>query len=205
MRIEFLVEEQSAEEALRHLLPRLIGGRAHWKIINLGSKYKLLKVLSQRLAAYRQRIHQGEDLRVVVLLDRDNDNCETLKRQLEEEARTVGLTTQSAPDSDGRFMVLNRIVIEELESWFIGDPTALRKAFTRLPRIDASKGIFRNPDNGRSWEALHRFLKKHGIYRSHYPKIDAARRIARKLDVNANRSRSFQVFVRGMEALLARG
>ena len=53
MRIEFLVEEQSAEEALKHLLPRLIDGRAQWKLINLSSKYKLLKVLPQRLAAYR--------------------------------------------------------------------------------------------------------------------------------------------------------
>lgn len=203
MRIEFLVEEQSAEEALKHLLPGLIGQRARWKLINLGSKYKLLKVISKRLAAYRRRIEQGEDLRIVVLVDRDNDECEALKGQLEGAARDAGLTTKSAPSADGRFWVVNRIVIEELESWFIGDPVALRAAFSRLPRIDANKGIFRNPDNGGSWEALHRFLKKHGIYKSSYPKIDAARRIAPKLDVHANRSRSFQVFVQGVEALLA--
>ena len=94
------------------------------------------------------------------------------------------------------------IVIEDLESWFIGDPTALRQAFSSLPRIDPNKGVFRNPDNGGSWEALHRFLKKHGIYRSSYPKIDAARRIAPNLNVQANRSRSFRVFIDGVEALL---
>lgn len=203
MRIEFLVEEQSAEEALKHLLPRLIGERAQWKLINLGSKYKLLKALPQRMAAYRRRIDQGEDLRVVVLVDRDHDDCATLKRQLEDAARGAKMATKSAPLASGRFLVVNRIVIEELESWFIGDPAALRRAFTSLPAIDANKGIFRNPDNGSSWEALHRFLKKHGIYKSSYPKIDAARRIAPKLDVTANRSRSFQVFVRGVEALLA--
>lgn len=203
MRIEFVVEEQSAEEALKHLLPRLVGERARWRVINLGSKYKLLKVLPQRLTAYRQRIHQGEDLRVVVLVDRDNDDCEALKRQLENAAYDAGLATKSTPDASGRFLVLNRIVIEELESWFIGDPAALRKAFTSLPKIDASKGIFRNPDNGGSWEALHRFLKKHGIYKSSYPKIDAARRIAPRLDIHANRSRSFRVFVQGLEFLLA--
>jgi hypothetical protein len=203
MQIEFLVEEQSAEETLKYLLPRLIGERAQWKLINLGSKYKLLKVLPQRLAAYRQRISRGENLRMVVLVDRDNDDCETLKRRIEEAARGAELATKSVPDTDGRFLVVNRIVIEELESWFIGDPAALRKAFTSLPVIDATTGIFRNPDNGGSWEALHRFLKKHGIYKSSYPKIDAARRIAPKLDVQANRSHSFQVFVRGVEALLA--
>ena len=202
MRIEFLVEEPSAEEALKHLLPRLIKQRAQWKLINLGSKYKLLKALPQRLAAYRQRIAVGENLRVLVLVDRDNDDCAALKRQLEAMARQSRLATKSAPGIDGRFFVVNRIVIEELESWFIGDPAALRQAFTSLPSIDERTGIFRAPDNGGSWEALHRFLKSHGIYKSSYPKIDAARRIAPKLDPQANRSPSFRVFVQGIEALL---
>lgn len=203
MQIEILVEEQSAEEALKHLLPRLIGNRAKWKLINLGSKYKLLGALPQRLAAYSQRIGQGEDLRVMVLVDRDDDDCKVLKRRLEAAAVNAGLATKSTPDAEGRFHIVNRIVIEELESWFIGDPAALRQAFTSLPAVDATKGIFRNPDNGGSWEALHRFLKKHGVYKSSYPKIEAARRIAPRLDLNANRSHSFRVFVDGVEALLA--
>lgn len=203
MQIEFLVEEQSAEETLKHLLPELVGQRARAKVINLGSKHKLLKVLPQRLAGYRQRIDNGESLRMVVLVDRDNDECDALKRQMEDIARNAGLPTKSAPDAQGRFLVLNRIVIEELESWFIGDPTALRRAFTSLPAIRGNSGIFRNPDNGGTWEALHRFLKRHGIYKSSFPKIDAARRIAPHLDINRNRSRSFRVFVDGLEALLA--
>lgn len=203
MRIEFLVEEPSAEEALKHLLPRLIKQRAQWKLINLGSKYKLLKALPQRLASYRQRIAAGENLRVVVLVDRDNDDCAALKHQLEDAARRSSLATKSAPGIDGQFYVVNRIVIEELESWFIGDPAALRQAFTSLPRIDERSGIFRTPDNGGTWEALHRFLKRHGIYKSSYPKIDAARRIATNLDPQANRSPSFRIFVQGVEALLA--
>lgn len=202
MQIEILVEEQSAEEALRHLLPGLLKSRARAKVINLGSKYKLLKVLPERLAAYRRRIASGEPLRVVVLVDRDDDDCERLKAVLERMATAAGLSTKSSPAADGRFVVLNRIVIEELESWFIGDPSALRKAFTSLPKIEQNAGIFRNPDNGGSWEALHRFLKRHGIYKSSFPKIDAARRIAPHMTVEQNRSRSFRVFVDGMEALL---
>lgn len=201
--IEFLVEEPSAEEALRHVLPKLVRGRAQWKLVNLGSKYKLLKALPNRLAAYRDRIARGERLRVVVLVDRDGDDCAALKQKLEDMARTAGLTTKTRPDAQGRFHVVNRIAVEELESWFIGDPAALRQAFSSLPAIDTGRGLFRNPDNGGSWEALHRFFKKHGIYKSGYPKIDAARRIAPKLDLQANRSRSFQVFVQGVEALLA--
>jgi len=203
MQIDFLVEEPSAEEALRHLLPKLVRGRAHWKLVNLGSKHKLLKALPNRLAAYRDRIAQGEPLRIVVLVDRDEDDGEALKRRLEDMAKTAGLTTKHHPDSKGHFVVVNRIAVEELGSWVIGAAAALRLAFASLPAIDVSKGIFRNPDNGGSWEALHRFLKKHGIYRNSFPKIDAARRIAPNLDLQNNRSRSFQVFVQGIEALLS--
>lgn len=202
MQIEILVEEQSAEEALRHLLPKLLKNRVRARVINLGSKYKLLKVLPERLAAYRQRIANGESLRVVVLVDRDDDDCEQLKAELEGMAAAAGLSTKTSPAADGRFTVLNRIVVEELESWFIGDPSALRRAFTSLPRIEQRSGIFRNPDNGGSWEALHRFLKSHGIYKSSFPKIDAACRIAPHMDIQQNHSRSFQVFVHGIEALL---
>ncbi len=203
VQIEVLVEEPSAEEALRHLLPKLLRGRARAKVVNLGSKYKLLKVLDDRLAAYRVRIDKGEDLRIVVLVDRDDNDCRKLKRQLERAARASHLPTKTRPDDDGLILVLNRIVIEELESWFIGDPVALRTAFPKLPAIGENSGIFRNPDNGGSWEALHRFLKRHGIYKSSYPKIEAARKIAPYLDISRNRSNSFKIFCQGVEALLA--
>jgi hypothetical protein len=94
----------------------------------------------------------------------------------------------------------NRIVVEELESWFIGDTTALRLAFPSLP--NQFPGHFRQPDNGGTWERLHRFLKKHGIYRGTYPKIEAARKIAPHIDPARNRSTSFRQFCSGVEALL---
>ncbi|MCT7964494.1 DUF4276 family protein [Laspinema sp. D1] len=201
--IEVLVEEPSAEAALKSLLPKLLGSRARHKIINFGSKSKLLKVLGQRLAAYAARINKGENLRIIVLVDRDQDDCQDLKNKLEVIAVQAGLTTKSNPDAQGQFMVVNRIVIEELESWFIGDIQALRRSFSSLPSISPTSSPFRNPDNGGSWEALHRFLKKHGIYKSSYPKIEAARKIASQMNINENRSPSFQCFKAGIEALLS--
>jgi hypothetical protein len=200
---EILVEEPSAEEALKHLLPKLLKNRLRYKIINLGSKSKLLKALRPRLAAYADRIKKGEDLRIVVLVDRDNDQCQALKKQLETIAAEVGLPTKTRPDPQGNFLVLNRIVIEELESWFLGDFQALHQAFSSLPKNIPNSSLFRNPDNGGSWEALHRFLKKHGIYKNSYPKIEAARRIATYLNPDQNRSQSFQAFKSGIEALLS--
>ena len=187
MQLEVLVEEPSAEEALRHILPKVLRGRAKSKIVNLGSKYKLLKLLPARLAAYRVRIDDGEDLRILVLIDRDADDCVKLKKQLEQIVGAAGLPTKSHPDAAGRFLVVNRIMIEELEAWFIGDTDALRSAFPSLPPIRNARGIFNNPDNvqGGTWEALHRLLKRHGIYRSSYPKIEVARRVAPHLTIDA--------------------
>ncbi|WP_419634545.1 DUF4276 family protein, partial [Thiolapillus sp.] len=61
---------------------------------------------------------------------------------------------------------------------------------------------FSNPDNGGTWERLHRFLKRNGIYRNSFPKIDAARRIAKHMNPEKNLSRSFQAFRNGVEAFL---
>jgi len=204
MRIEILVEEPSAEEALRHLLPKIVSDRSRIKIINMGSKHKLLSALPARLRAYRQRIDKGEQLRLVVLVDRDNEDCIHLKHKLERMAHEAGLHTKTAPDAHGSFTVLNRIVVEELESWFIGDPQALRKAFPSLSAINVKTRPFSNPDNGGSWENLHRFMKKHGLYRNCFPKIDAAQKIAPHMDIRNNRSASFRKFVSGMQEIFCR-
>lgn len=198
--LEVLVEEPSAQEAMRHLLPRIIGNRAGFRVINMRNKSRLLRDLPARLRAYRKRIWKGEDLRIVVLVDRDQDDCEQLKRDLERIAREAKLPTKTRPDTGGRYLVVNRIVVEELESWFIGDTAALRQAFPSLP--NQFPGNFRQPDNGGTWERLHRFLKKHGIYRGSFPKIEAARRIAPHVDPARNCSPSFRQFCSGVEALL---
>lgn len=198
--LEVLVEEPSAEEALKYILPKIISDRASAKIHNMRNKGRLLRELPARLRAYRSRIANGEDLRILVLVDRDDDDCEELKRKLENMAQQAGLPTKSSPGSRGRFAVVNRIAVVELESWFIGDTMALRSAFSSLPaRFPAN---FNNPDNGGTWERLHRFFKQHNIYKNSYPKIEAARKIAPHLDPSRNRSRSFRQFRLGVEALL---
>jgi len=200
--LEVLVEEPSAKVALNILLKRLAPGNRRFAVRDFGSKHKLLKVLPKRLAAYAKRIQKGEDLRILVLIDKDSDDCEALKKRLETNATGSGLATKSRPDVQGRFHVVNRIVVEELESCFIGDPVALRKAFPKLPPV-STKGIFAKPDNqgNKAWENLHRFLKIHGIYRNSYPKIEAARKIAPHIDPARNRSPSFRQFCLGVEAL----
>lgn len=202
MHIEIHVEEPSAEEALKHIVPKIVRGRATFRVIDYGSKPKLLKNLPDRLKAYAARIDRGEDLKLLVLIDRDDDDCRELKARLERMAMEAGLRTKSASGLRGSFVIVNRLAIEELEAWFIGDGDALRAAFPRVRSFER-KATFRDPDavRGGTWEALHRLLKRHGIYPGVYPKIDAARRIAPHMNVSANRSISFRAFHEGLEAL----
>jgi hypothetical protein len=202
MQIDVLVEEPSAEEALRIILPKILAGRAKFKLINMRNKSRLIGELPARLRGYKKRLDAGEDLRIVVLVDRDNDDCRKLKSKLEHAAHEAGLFTRTGANRDGRFQVINRIAIDELEAWFIGDTEALKCAFSSL-RGEPFPKSFNHPDNSGTWEHLHRFLRSKGIYRSSYPKIEAARKIASHMELSRNRSRSFSHFCQGIEALLS--
>jgi hypothetical protein len=200
--IDFHVEEQSAEVALQILLPRLVNRQVTFRFLVYRGKSDLLRKLPSRLSAYRGSPTDGP-LRVVVLVDRDNDDCHRLKARLEAASRGNGLVTKTSSGEDSQFLVLNRIAIEELEAWFLGDPDALLKAYPRLSKKALHKPALRNPDaiTGGTWELLERLLKKAGYYRSGMPKIEAARKVAEFMNPQTNASKSFCVFRDGLAAL----
>ena len=203
MQLDLIVEEESAETALRIIVPKILGPGIKFRIINLGSKYKLLKELPRRLSAYHSMSQGGSRIRIAVLIDRDSDDCIKLKEILERHARAAGLGTKTRPLNGRPYIVLNRIVVEELECWFLGDIEGVRKAFPSLPAQKTSKPIYRNPDNGGNWETLHRLLKANGIYRNCFPKVEAAQRIATHFEADRCRSESFQQFHAGLRALVS--
>jgi hypothetical protein len=81
-----------------------------------------------------------------VLVDADQDDCRALKRTLEDAASAVGLPTRSAVGAAGGFVVLNRIAIEELEAWFLGDVEAVATAYPGVPLSLGQRQRFRDPD-----------------------------------------------------------
>ncbi|HEY3270742.1 MAG TPA: DUF4276 family protein [Geothrix sp.] len=200
MHVEFLLEEPSAEEALRLLLPRLLPSTTTYDLRNLQGKTNLLKQLRARLQGFANM--KLPDLRVVVLVDRDDSNCEDLKRQLEEAALAVGLPTKSSARG-GTFVVLNRIAIEELEAWFFGDVEAIVAAYPKVPPTLGTQAKYRDPDDiaGGTAEALERVLQSKGYHPGGLAKLKAARDIAQHMDPARNRSRSFQAFITGLAAL----
>jgi len=203
--LEILVEEFSAEQALYSLLPRIVPG-VDFKVHSFRGKPDLLKQLPVRLKGYATWITQANTA-VVVLVDRDNDDCLALKADVEKMAAAAGLlTATTAPGSRG-VHVLNRIAVEELEAWFFGDVPALRAAYPRIPVSLGKRANYRNPDSigGGTWEALERVLQKGGYHRGGLAKATAATEIAQHMNVDVNRSRSFQVFRDGVRRLVAGG
>lgn len=171
MHIEFLVEEDSARVALENLLPE-IATRLEYKIHVFQGKLDLLGQLPKRLRGYRRWL--PEDWRIVVLLDNDLDDCRELKACLEVIASEAGLATRSHKGTDGRYRVINRLVIKELESWFFGDAAAIHAAYPRLPSNISGWKRFRKPDaiSGSVKTALLQVLHRAGYYRGikHLPK-----------------------------------
>lgn len=192
--VEILVEEPSASEAIRILTPKILGGSVPTSIRTFAGKHDLLRKLPVRLRGYAN-LPTSVRPRVLVLVDRDGDDCRRLKGQLDNAAIQAGLSVGVE--------LLNRIVIEELEAWFFGDPTALRRAYPKIPSAIEKRASYRDPDaiKGGTWEALERVLKRAGYHRGGLPKIEAARAIAVHMDPGVNRSRSFQMFRDGLKKL----
>jgi hypothetical protein len=189
--VEFLVEEPSMEEFLRGLLPQLLNP-IPFEIRTFQCKNDLLQRLPNRLRGYTW---YPEDYRIVVVVDRDQDDCEELKQELEQYATEAGLSTRAKPRR-GHFTVVNRIAIEELEAWYFGDWNAVRIAYPRAPENVPRRARYRDPDSiaGGTWEAFERVLQRAGYFKGGLRKIEAARNIAPHLNPICNRSHSFQVF-----------
>jgi hypothetical protein len=169
-------------------------------VLTFQGKKNLLDQLPVRLRGYAAWM--ADDYRIVVLVDRDRQDCLVLKGQLEGAAEQVGLLTKTRAGR-GCFQVLNRIAIEELEAWFLGDIEAICHAYPRVPATLPEREKFRNPDavSGGTWEALARVLQQSGYFKGGYSKLQAAREISVYMDPVRNRSKSFQVFRDGLLAL----
>ncbi|WP_017325772.1 DUF4276 family protein [Synechococcus sp. PCC 7336] len=200
MHIEFLVEEYSAEVALNNILPKILPGIS-FKIHSFQGKYDLLKKLPDRLKGYNSWM--PKDCKSVVLCDRDNEDCLALKKQLDNFAKNNGLVTKSHANG-GIFTVLNRIAIEELEAWFLGDPSAIARAYPKVPKNFATQSRYRNPDEikGGTWEALQSLLQSKSYFPGGLNKVQAARQISQFMDPSNNRSVSFNSFRSGLSALI---
>lgn len=181
------------EAFLRTLLPRVLPPEVTVEVRVFQGKSDLLEKLEARLKAYAQWL--PPDTRLFVLVDRDDEDCRHLKSLLEQAAARARLRTRSRSDGRG-WRLVNRVVIEELESWYFGDWEAVVAAFPRVDEGVARRAGFRDPDAivGGTWEAFERQLRPWGYYTAGLQKIDVARQVAAHIRPERSRSASFKVF-----------
>jgi hypothetical protein len=191
--LEILVEEPSMEAFLREILPRLLPDTTTFEIYPYQCKNDLLAKLPDRLRGYSNWL--PDSWRIVIVVDRDDVECEELKERLESFAANAHLRTRTMAGAN-RWQVANRIAIEELEAWFFGDWQAVEDAYPRVPRSIPRQQKYRDPDDirGGTWEAFERVLQRAGYFKNGLRKTEAARSLGRRADPARNSSRSFQVF-----------
>lgn len=189
--LELLVEEVSMEAFLRASLPRLVADRATFEIRVFRGKQDLLKKLPSRLRGYRTWL--PESWRLLVVLDRDDEDCGELLTRLEGIFEQARLVHHGAGDARRDWQVVGRLAIEELEAWYFGDWAAVRTHFPKLAPTVPTQARYRNPDAiaGGTWEALERLLQAKGYYPAGLAKIEVARKIGAEIRWQKNRSPSF--------------
>ena len=188
--LELLAEERSMERFLELLLPRILPD-VTFNVHAFRGKPDLLRKLRARLRGYAAWI--PDNFRIVVVVDRDNQDCRTLKTELEDAAAACGLRTRSR--ARGRWQLVNRIAIEELEAWYFGDWQAVLQAYPRVSPGVPRQSRYRNPDNirGGTWEAFERILQRGGYFRQGLRKVEVAAAIAPVIDPDRSRSHSFRM------------
>ena len=180
MTLVFMLEERSMEVTLDALLPGLLPPSTEAILIPHEGKRDLDKSLPRKLRAWRK---PGASF--VVLRDCDSADCHDVKEKLSALCADAG-----RPDS------VIRIVCPHLEAWFLGDLQAVSAAYER-PAILRQKGKakFRNPDAlANASDELKKLVPN-------YQKLAGARAIAERMNVQANTSVSFGVFVEGLRRL----
>ncbi len=180
-KVVFLLEEPSMKALLAELLSRIFPDMTFQYIVHEG-KRDLEKSIPRKLRAWRE-----PGVQFVVLRDNDSGCCIDLKQRLLQICQKAG-----RPDT------LVRIVCQELEAWYLGEPDALAEAFGNDSlRSIGRQARYRDPDTVQQpSKALEELVPK-------FQKVSGARKMASFLSRERNRSRSFQVLLSGLDKLCA--
>jgi hypothetical protein len=178
----FFLEEPSAEEMLKGILPRILPADIISQFVVFRGKQDLEKRLVLRLREWRR-----PNTRFVVMRDQDASDCVAVKSTLATLCRQAG-----KPEA------MIRVVCRTLESFYLGDLTAVERAFGINGLANQQrKKKFRSPDDlGNPSEELSK------ITNLRYQKISGSRIIAPLLSMEKNHSHSFNVLIRGIHRIL---
>jgi len=211
MYLEILVEDASGKALLEHLVPKILGpkGKPHrYRIVNIQElKHRvmaqmprkqaktlpwdaiLFQTLSVQLKVYGKTLPRKNGV-VIVVVDLDYRNEQAFQLQLE------SLLTACDPAPEG----FVRLAVEEGEAWILGDLNAVRRAYPFVREYVLQS--YEQDSICETWELLADALFHGGSERLleiGYPQIGRekhlwADNIGQYMDIDANRSPSFQRF-----------
>jgi hypothetical protein len=179
----FMIEERSMEIALKKILPEFLPDDSIIIIPHEG-KQDLERSIPKKLRAWKDRPEIKYNF--VILRDQDCGDCKEIKNNIKELC-----------NANGRPETLVRIVVHELESWFLGDLNAIDAAFDTNYAKNKNKRKFRNPDSiSNPSQEIKRMIKN-------YSKLNGARKISAHLNISENSSKSFNVFISGLRRIIS--
>lgn len=179
----FLLEEPSAREMLKNLLPRILDPSIMPRYISFEGKSDLEKQMLRKMRGYL-----NPDARFIIMRDQDNiPDCRVLKQALLRRCEDAGKSDVS----------LVRIACRELESFYLADLTAVKRALgINGLASQQGKAKFRNPDVVQKPSQDLKALTKQC-----YQKVESSREIGRYLDVENKRSGSFKNLIAGIKRM----
>ena len=178
MKLVFLLEEPSMKYLLDILLPRILPSDVVFQTVPHSGKRDLERSIPRKLRGW----NEPGDIRFVILHDQDTKNCVTLKNQL----------LQLCKDTNRQVLV--RIACQEMEAWYFGDLNALAEAYKKPKLLKfANMKKYRVPDEiPTPREDLRKIIPEH-------QQIQGAKIVAPFMDIERNKSDSFQQFVKGVK------
>ena len=182
MNLVFLLEEPSAREMLKGLLPRLLPPQVVTHFMVFEGKQDLDKSIERRLRDWLR-----PDSAFVVIRDQDSADCHEVKQSLTQKCRNAG-----RPDT------LVRVACREIESWYFGDLAAVERGLgvSNLVRLE-HRSRYRVPDN------IHApSVELSKVIRNVYRKMAGSRAIGGELSLTGNRSHGFRVLLSGLRSLV---
>lgn len=185
--IAFFLEEVSAEEMLKKIIDKRFpnakpeANKFHITYHSHQGKQDLEKNLELRLKNWKK-----PNTIFIIMRDQDSKDCKIVKNELRVICKKAGKTHAET---------IIRIACHELETFYLGDFSAIEKAF-KIKNIKkkANSKIFNNPDKEVSQPSkeIAKIVKK-------YTKINGSRKIAELLEPHKNTSNSFRVLYKSLE------
>ncbi len=186
--LHIYTEEPSMKNVLEEIMPQIIQQNTEYRIYAHQGKQDLEKAIRKTVP----KISSQEGSLILVARDKDSGDCKAIKSEL------VEILNQNCHSP-----YLVRIVCTELECWFLGDLNAISKVYKRFkPENYRNTKEFRNVDSIQNaptklLEIIPEFSKKKSL-----PKLEFSESVAPYLNINENKSVSFQHFISGVKKLI---